>query len=100
MIQEAVEMEGEGWKRDRYLNCVFEEYVYNSMYDLTNHDPVLYLNDGTKMLLIYDPILSDVQLSIRPVNQRLEISEEQKLEFHRTEQQRPESELYIKVGLV
>jgi len=56
-------MDGERWKRDRYLNCVFEEYVYNSMYDLTNHDPVLYLNNGTKMLLIYDPILSDVQLA-------------------------------------
>jgi len=54
-------MDGERWKGVAHLIRV-EEYVYNSMYDLTNHDPVLYLNNGTKVLLIDDPILSDVQL--------------------------------------
>jgi hypothetical protein len=44
-----------GWRKEegRWIpKFRVEEYVYNPMYDFTNHDPVLYLNNGTEVLLI------------------------------------------------
>jgi hypothetical protein len=49
-----------GWRGidgERWIPILrVEEYVYNPMYDFTNHTPVLYLNNRTEVSLIDDQL--------------------------------------------
>jgi hypothetical protein len=54
-------MEVERWRKEeeRWIpKFRVEEYVYNSMYDLTNHGPALHLKRGKKCLYCSTAYLS------------------------------------------